>query len=62
MMAKGGVLNYRDKPLAAKLEFVIGDWQRQELDLKEIEEINAVLEEFNAAMPFTHNQTVPYNC
>ncbi|MBD3231276.1 hypothetical protein GF322_01305 [Candidatus Dependentiae bacterium] len=62
MIDKGGALNYKGRPLAAKLKFKIGDWQKPKIKKEEIAEINSVLEEFNAAMPFTHNQTVPYRC
>jgi len=60
MMLRGGPLNYNGQPLAVKLKFRIGDWKTRELKQEEMEEISSVLEEFSAAMPFTHNQTNEY--
>ncbi|MFC1894821.1 hypothetical protein ACFLYH_02635 [Candidatus Dependentiae bacterium] len=60
MLLNNGKLNYKGRPLGLKLKFIVGDWGEQGLTKEEIDEINASLEEFNAAMPFTLNQTVPY--
>ncbi len=62
MIGNGGQLNYKGRVLGAKLEFKIGDWPKPVMKKEEIAEINSVLEEFNAAMPFTQNQTAPYQC
>ena len=62
MMQGGGKLNYDDYPLAVELKFGIGDWMKQEMTKEDIEEIKSVLEEFNTAMPFTQNRTIPYQC
>jgi hypothetical protein len=62
MLEKGGQLNYKGTALGAKLEFKIGDLVRPGMQRKEMEQINDVLKEFNAAMPFTQNKTVPYKC
>ncbi len=62
MMGKDGNLNYKGQPLASKIDFEIGDWDKEKLSREEIEEISDILEEFNTAMPYTHNQTMPYQC
>ncbi len=60
MLENGGQLNYKGIALGAKLEFKIGDLVRPGMKKEEIEKVNEVLKEFNAAMPFTQNLTVPY--
>jgi len=59
MIEKNGKLNYNGMALVAQLKFTIGDWEREKITPHEVEEINSALEEFNAAMPFTYNQTRP---
>ncbi len=62
MIKEGGELNYNGQPLAMQLKFKIGDWGKEKMTAEEIEEIKSILEEFNRAMPFTQNRTVPYRC
>lgn len=56
MLKPGGYLFFKGISLARKILFKIGDWDPT-LQIKEdtIEEINSILKEFNAAMPFTKN-------
>ncbi len=61
MMKPGGVLYYKGKKFAYRFRFKVGDWDpvfgaREEV----IEEINEVLKEFNAAMPFSKNNELEF--
>ncbi|MFH1461841.1 MAG: hypothetical protein ABIF12_02765 [bacterium] len=57
MIKIGGPLNYEGKALAIKLELKVGDWPLPPSKIEEkIENINAMLTEFNQAMPFTQNE------
>ena len=55
MMAEGGQLNYKGRPLACELKFKVGDWQKRPFNKKQIKEVSSALKEFNEAMPFTCN-------
>lgn len=54
-----GLLNYKGVPLATKVTFKIGDWQRVPPSDDKLQNINKTLEEFNAAMPFTQSEASP---
>lgn len=55
MMEKGKQLNYKGQFLAIPLKFKVGYWDKFKSRKIKLEEINSMLEEFNAAMPFTYN-------
>jgi len=57
MTKPGGGLFYKGIVLARKVSFEIGDWDSSTNSEKKTEEINELLEEFNEAMSFTHNES-----
>jgi len=55
MVKPSGPLNYEGEAFANRLNFKIGDWDAQRLTPETIEKVNKVMEEFNKALPYTHN-------
>lgn len=55
MLKKGGKLNHKGVPLAAKISFKVGDVVRT-ISPETMEKISKDLQEFNEAMPFATNQ------
>ena len=54
MMKRGGNLNFDGKPLAVKIDFVIGDWDTNfKTKQEKYTYWQKMINEFNAAMPFT---------
>lgn len=54
MIKKGGELNFDGRPLAVKIDFVIGDWDTNFKTKKEkLIYWKKMIDEFNAAIPFT---------
>ena len=56
MLDVGGCLNFEGQSLGEKLKFEVGDWDSV-VGEEALHGLNEMLEEFNAAMPFTCNQT-----
>lgn len=56
MLDVGGCLNFEGQSLGEKLKFEVGDWDSV-VEEETLQSLNEMLEEFNAAMPFTYNQT-----
>ncbi len=56
MLKPGGMLSYDGKPLGLQLRFKIGDWDTGKVDENTIDRINAVLQEFNEALPYAQHQ------
>ena len=53
LLEENGPLNYKGTKLASKIKFEVGDWDTGKIEAdKRIQEINRILKEFNAAMPY----------
>ncbi|MFH1643643.1 MAG: hypothetical protein ABIA74_00510 [bacterium] len=63
MLKKGGKLNFEGRPLAVKIDFVIGDWdQNFKTKMEKINHWKKMIDEFNAAIPFTMKKKVATAC
>jgi len=53
MIREGGKLYFKGKPFAQKIDFVIGDWDSSPSKQKKWQEIDATIQEFSSALPYS---------